>query len=100
MKVELSKIKSYIGFAIKSRNIKFGVDEILKMKHCEIVLFSKSLAKSSTDKLMTYSAKTNSPIFDIDANDFANMFDGNENVKAVAVIDKNLAVAIKKIMTE
>ena len=29
MEMNVSKVKTYIGFAVKSRQIKFGVDDIL-----------------------------------------------------------------------
>ena len=45
------KIKTYIGFAIKSRKIKFGVDDILKLKNAELIIVSDSLSESGMKKL-------------------------------------------------
>ena len=97
MRNSRDKIKSYIGFAIKSRHIKYGVDDITKMKHANIILFSHSLAESSREKLMGFAKRTKSDIFELD-----DLFEimGNENVKAIAVTENGLACAIKKIMTE
>lgn len=93
------KIKSYIGFAIKSRCIKYGVDDILKLKTVHLILSSDSLAKSSSEKLLAFANKKNCEHFKLSLNDFLQLFDGNENVKAVAIVDSNLASAIKKNIT-
>ena len=94
--MELSKIKSYIGFAIKSRNIKFGVDEILKLKHSTLILVSKALAESSLEKVQNFALNRNCEILLFEADNFSELFSGNQSVKAVAVVDDNLAIAIKK----
>ena len=100
MNVETSKIKSYVGFAIKSKHIKYGVDEILKMKFADVILFSNSLGNSSREKLLAFSKNTNSKIFEFEEDVFDEIASNNKNLKAVAITDKNLANAIKKIMTE
>ena len=38
MEINTRKIKAYIGFAIKSRKIKFGVDDIIKLKNAELII--------------------------------------------------------------
>ena len=93
--MELSKIKAYIGFARKSRNIKFGVDDILKLKNSVLILVSDELAKSSYEKLQNFANKKGCEILTIESNSFSKLFD-SENIKAVAVLDDNLAIAIKK----
>ena len=97
--MELSKIKAYIGFSIKSRSIKYGVDDILKTKGESLILFSDSLATSSLEKLKNFASQKKCEVFEFSSDDFKMLFDGNESVKAVAVLDKNLAIAIKKNMT-
>lgn len=94
------KIKAYIGFAIKSRSIKYGVDEILKLKKSSLILLSDELANSSKDKVDNFAKKKNCEIIELPSNEFVELFDGNTNIKAVAVTDENLAKAIKKNMTE
>ena len=94
--MELSKIKAYIGFAIKSRSIKYGVDDILKLKSSNLILVSNELAKSSFEKVQNFAIKKSCEVLKFEANDFKELFVGNESVKAVAIVDKNLAIAIKK----
>ena len=100
MELKPCKIKAYIGFAIKSRSIKFGVDDIIKCKKTQIVLYSDLLAKSSEEKLLKFATENRCETFKLNATQFDELFDENSNVKAVAILDKNLAVAIKKNMTE
>ena len=52
------KVKTYVGFAIKSRKIKFGVDDILKLKNVDIIIVSDALAESGMKKIqLTFSVK-------------------------------------------
>lgn len=96
--MEISKIKTYIGFAIKSRKIKFGVDDIIKLKNAEIILVSDSLGESALKKLNAYSLKKGVQVEVLNSADFFELMQ-NENIKAAAILDKNLAVAIKKNLT-
>ncbi len=98
MSLEVTKARSYIGFAIKSRSVKFGVDDICKSKNVEFIISSASLMSSSRKKLDCFSAKNNIEILNLSIDDFDNLLD-NKSVKALAILDKNLAVAIKKNLT-
>ena len=57
MKINTGKIKTYVGFAVKSRKIRFGVDDILKLKNTSLILVSDSLAESGMKKLEGYANK-------------------------------------------
>ncbi len=94
------KIKAYIGFAIKSRSIKYGVDDIVKLKTSALILIGDNLAKSSYEKLRSFAEKKNCETIDFSSDELAELFDGNTSIKAVAITDKGLAMAIKKNMTE
>lgn len=99
MELKPCKIKAYIGFAIKSRSIKYGVDDITKCKKTQIILYADSLAKSSEEKLISFASRIGCETIKFETTGFAELFDENSNVKAVAILDKNLALAIKKNMT-
>lgn len=94
MKLQIEKIKSYIGFAIKSRHVCFGTDEILKLNSPEIILFSSALGDNSKSKLTHYLNSKNLEIFEIDDAEFKELIT-NKNILAFAVTDKNLAQAIR-----
>ena len=91
--MEQNKIKTYINFAKRSRTLIFGVDDIIKSKKVEIVLYSDLLAESSKKKLINFSKSNN--VFEKEIeNKTMNELLQNESVKAVGVTDKNLANAI------
>lgn len=96
MNLKISKIKAYIGFAIKSRQIKYGVDDIIKQINCRLIITSNLLAESSSNKLKKFSEKTHCDIINFSNDEFLELFDGNQNIRAVAILDDNLAKAINK----
>lgn len=95
MNLQIPKIKSYIGFAIKSREITYGVDDIVKTKKSKLILASKELGESSLSKLKGFADSKNIEVILFDSADFAEVVQ-NENIKAVSTENKNLAEAIKK----
>ena len=97
MKPQLSKIKTYIGFAIRSRQIIYGVDDIIKRDFKGLVFMSNALAESSANKLKSHVTYAGGQVLSFEAEEFAELF--GENIKAAAITDNNLAVAIKKNMT-
>lgn len=98
MSLQIPKIKTYIGFAIKSREIKFGVDDIVKTKNPKLVLASKGLGESSLSKLKKFLDSKNMEVTLLDDADFAEIIQ-SENIKAVSIENNNLAEAIKKNLT-
>ena len=98
MKINTSKIKTYVGFAVKSRKIKFGVDDILKLKSASVIIVSDSLAESGMKKLEGFAQRKSIDIVKLEENDFLEIVQ-NISIKAAAVLDENLAEAIKKNLT-
>ncbi len=86
---------SYVGYAIKSRKILFGVENIIG-RVCGVVLYDRTLGKSSSDKLTAYLIKRDVKGFCVDVEDFY----PDRNCKALGITDKNLASAIIKEMEE
>lgn len=95
MEINTSKVKTYVGFAVKSRKIKFGVDDIIKLKSANLILASDALAESGLGKLKSYALKKSIEIIVIDEICFNDIIQ-NISVKAAAILDYNLADAIKK----
>lgn len=98
MNLEVNKIKTYIGFAIKSRSIILGVDDIAKSKKTHIILYSVTLGDSSKDKLIKFANNNKVEHYEFETQVFDELFE-NKNIKAIAITDKNLALAIKKNVT-
>ena len=98
MNSNISKIKTYIGFAIKSRDLKFGVDDIVKMKAVKLIIASSTLAESSLAKLNKFAAEKKLEVTVLDKELFSEIMQ-SENIKAVAISNTNLAEAIKNNLT-
>ena len=95
MEMNISKVKTYIGFAIKSRQIKYGVDDILKLKHASLILISDALAESAFKKLKGYALNKSTDCVIFTSDEFNELIQ-NTSIKAAAILDSNLADAIKK----
>ncbi len=98
MNLQINKAKTYIGFAIKSRAIKYGVDDICKLKKIDLIIVSESLQESSMNKVVKHSEQIKADLLKLGLEKFEDLLD-NKSVKAIAILDKNLAVAIKKNLT-
>jgi len=93
-----SKIKSYIGFAIKSNNIAYGVDNITALKRPpRLVIYSKELSENSTAALLRYAERSGAPT--VCAEDFKDYVSA-ENCKAIGLLSKELAEAVKERFDE
>lgn len=95
METNLAKVKTYIGFALKSRQIKFGVDDILKLKNASLILVSEALTQSGLKKINSFALKKSITCLGLSADDFNEIIQ-NTNIKGIAILDNNLADAIKK----
>lgn len=91
----IDKAKSYIGFAIKSRKIKFGVDDILKLKTADLILVSDSLAESGLKKIKMFALNKSITMCMLREDQFNELIE-NTSIKVTAILDINLAEAIKK----
>ena len=94
MRLQIEKIRSYVLFAIKSGHIIFGVEQIVKAKAVEVILYSSSLSENSKNKLKYYANIKNIVIAEIENQEYMEIINKN-NILALAVSDKNLAKAIK-----
>ena len=95
MENNIVKVKTYIGFAIKSRKIKYGVDDIVKLKTADLILVSENLAESGLKKVTTFSLSKSIKLIVLKENVFNEIIE-NITIKAAAILDSNLADAIKK----
>lgn len=93
---DLAKTKSYIGFAIKSGKIVYGVDNILQKRKAYVALLDAVLAENSSKKAIEYLDNKHIPYFVVDLT----MYINKQNCKAIAVLDEHLADAIIKQFKE
>ncbi|MFI3229186.1 MAG: hypothetical protein R3Y23_03355 [Bacillota bacterium] len=53
----LNKIKTYVGFGIKSGKVIFGTDNILLNKKIKVVLYDPRLSQNALDKISRHGAE-------------------------------------------
>ncbi len=91
----LNKITSYIGFAIKSRKVEWGVDNIIDKKEKPyLILTDPSLSVGSKKKLINYASTNN-----IDIREMEKLTSiVGRGARAIGVSEPNLAAAINKVI--
>ena len=95
--INTTKIKSYIGFAIRMRKATFGVEGIkTSRRKIYIVLYDESLAANSIKKLTDFCLNHNISCRLV--NFSLSELTKRVNVKAVAIEDSSLAQAIAECM--
>lgn len=90
-----TKIKSYIGFSIKMKKATFGVEGIKTSRHRHfLVVYDESLAENSRKKLTDFCVNKKIECLKVDFS--LSELTKRANVKAIAIGDESLAVAILK----
>ena len=92
MKIE--KIKTYLGFAVKSGNIIFGSDKLFESKKRSfLVLICSTQNEKVTNKVVNFCKKDNIKFIKLKDIILAELL-GRDNCKVVGISDFNLANAI------
>lgn len=87
----ISKVETYIGFAIKKGSVVFGCDNIEKYsKKVFLLLGTKSLSDNSLSTLKAVANKRSCKLLQIDDYELL----AKRNCKALAICDKSLSDAI------
>lgn len=95
--MQISRIRSYVGFAIKSGKAQFGLDNITAAKRkALVILFDSSFSERSAAKLSAYAERNGIDIFSADMEAIL----PQRNCKAIGIIDENLANAVKSELKE
>lgn len=94
--MNLSKIKTYIGFAKKSRQIIYGLDSI-KEKKAYIIVYSEGLSESSKNGCVKAAIKSGCKTYQISDDDMLELMN-IEKIKAFAITNSELAKAIESNM--
>ena len=85
------KITTLIGFAIKSRNIVFGEDQIKSLTKQALVIIDSSSSEKYIERVKRF-ARTNEVIIVDELSSLTN----RDNVHSIAILDMNLANGIKE----
>jgi hypothetical protein len=92
-----SRVKTFLGFAIKANKALFGVDRIIiSRRPPKIVLIDKLLSENSKKKLIIYLEKYEIRNYTVDMQAIY----PDKNCKVVGIMDKNLASAIESEVKE
>ncbi len=92
--MDINKIKSYIGFAIKSGQIIYGLDNIeVYRKKIHLILVSNTISDNSLEKIQKLANQRNLDILCLD--DSIENITKRKNCKILAITNFELAKAIK-----
>lgn len=92
--IERNKIRSYIGFAIKSGSVVYGADMItLCRKSPHLIIISHSINRTSDKNIREYADKRSVKTITLE-DDIMKDIITRTNCKAIAITDKNLARAV------
>ncbi len=90
--MNLTKVKSYFGFAVKSGSAVFGTDNILQKKP-KAVFIGDDLSENAQKKLAHLCEQYELCLVKLNKDDIKNIT-SSEDVKAFGIKDKNLADAM------
>lgn len=92
-----SRLKSFVGFAVKAGKAIYGVDNITTgRKRPYLILYSAALSERSAKNLTEYADKYGIETATTDMEEIL----PNRNCKALGISDKNLAEAVKSELKE
>ncbi len=92
--MQQNKLKTYLGFAIKSNSVVFGFDNLLETKkHVRCVLFSNDINPKIETKLLDLCKYKNWALAKVEDATIAQLTD-RINCKVVGVINKDLVNGI------
>lgn len=92
-----NRLFTFVGFAIKSRKVIYGVDNLVAAKRKpEVILYSESLGENSRKSLVAYADKNMIERYEINLDEILS----GKNCKALGITDRHLADAVKSEIKE
>lgn len=89
-----NKVASYIGFAVRSRQVLFGLDSLRSARKIpSLVLADLSMSEANRHRAKQYADDHAIPYIETDAGFLASVLK-RDNIKLVAICDAQLAQAI------
>ncbi len=91
-----SKIVTYIGFAIRSNKVVYGIDALKEnKKKIPLIVFDGSTSENTVKEIVAVGQKNSCPVIVAENNTLAG-YTFRPSVKVLGVCDENLASAILK----
>ena len=95
--MEMNKISTYLGFCIRAGKIVFGIDRIETLKKAYLLRADGELKENSFKIMLKASEKFSTKVI-VTENNLLGELLHRPQVKAVAITDEQLALAIEKSM--
>ncbi len=93
--MKIDKVKSYLGFAIRSGKIIFGVDKLLESKkRPQLILICSTQNEKVTNKVVRYAKNEKIPYIKLKDLVLGEIV-SRDNCKVIGILDLNLAQAVK-----
>ena len=90
--MQRSKVLSYLGFALKSGNLRSGVNAIATLKRADLLIICKTASQNTVKDANKLASKLGCPI--VRSEITTESIVSKENCKLLAVTEQNLAKAI------
>ncbi len=90
-----SKAETFLGFAIKARKVKMGLNAIATLKKAELIITCKSISDNSFKEALKLKNKFHCPILKTLDKELSELV-FKDNVKIIAITDIALSKAIKE----
>ena len=87
-----SKIETFIGFAVRARKVRSGINAVSTLKRANLIVICESISDNSKKQCIKIAKNYGCPIIQI--NGLLENYVHKEGVKVIAVTDLNLAKAI------
>ena len=92
--MDINKIKTYIGFSIRSGQVLYGLDNIMVYKKkIPLVVVSNTISDNSLDKIKNVCEKKNLVMLQL--SDSLENITKRNNCKVLGILNEELAKAIK-----
>ena len=87
------KAQTFIGFAIKARKCKIGLNAVLTLKKANLIIVCNTASENTKKQAQKIANKFNCPLI-IAVTSTLEQLTHKENAKVMAIADKGLSVAI------
>lgn len=94
-----SKLRSYLGFAIRSRNLYSGYDtcaNLIKKNKLRLLIITEDASEKTRDKFSKLAEKHGVPVNFVESSAFMEELTGLADRNIYGITDSNLAEAISK----
>ena len=93
--MEKSKAFTFIGFAIKARKVKMGVNAVATLKRAEILIVCHTASENTVKDAVSLAKRLNAKLYMLNEVNLSDVT-FKDNCKLIAITDKPLSEAIIK----